>query len=529
MCISKKIQRFMTVVLSFVFVLSSLSIVPKTVQAADPAEPKVEVLGGTLRLDAEEGKQSLRVGIRVSNASKAKACGIQITALGKTVKLATDGEGAEKHDALYAVDQNADSIIYTAVITDIPKDYFGLQFGVTGNVTPLSGTIVSTSGTATQRSVSDVVDALCQKDPTITMNDAGILMKGETPLKKDDAIFNGGMAEAPVPTPDATKAEGWTKVDLQKTCTVANSTVVTYDSQRESLSIKNTKDLEIPIMENSLPIGTKISLRIRGYNNTGERFRYWIGGAAASRVSDEKFCETGMGAFDTEETLTTKEIANNANANGKFDKITLKVPSWNSDWMLDHVITGIWYKVEAQPAPKPTLDPSITAPSVYKTDLAKDVKFDNDNASQKISESGEAVVSFEDFKGLYYMLPAKEEMMASKYKHIYISYLNSDQPLVVYLPTVDMDVLADNAIEPLQGNQEKTKKCQTEKLVVTGTETVAHYSSADVPIRGFQIFRNGYAAGKLGSTTLTIKSIVFSEKALTDDELAQVQKNGALS
>lgn len=523
MCISRKIQRFMTVVLSFVFVLSSLSIVPKTVQAADSAEPKVEVLGGTLRLDAEEGKQSLRVGIRVSNASKAKACGIQITALGKTVKLATDGEGAEKHDALYAVDPGADSIIYTAVITNIPKDYFGLQFGVTGNVTPLGGTIVSTSGTATQRSVSDVVEALQQKDPTITMNADGILMKGETPLKKDDAIFNGGMAEAPVPTPDATKVEGWTKVNLQKTCTVANSKVVTYDSQRESLSIKNTKDLEIPIMEESLPIGTKISLRIRGYNNTGKKFRYWIGGAVASKVSGEKTCE-GMGAFDTEATLTTEEIANNANANGKFNKITLKVPYWNSDWDLDHVITGIWYKVEAQPAPKPTLDPSITAPPVYKTDFEKDVRFDNDNASQKISESGEAVVSFNNLKGLYYMLPAEKEMMASKYKHIYISYLNSDQPLLVYLPTVAMDVLADNPIKPLQGNQDTTKKCQTAKLVVTDTETVAHYSSADVPIRGFQIFRLGE-----GSTTLTIKSIVFSEKELKEDELAQVQKNGVLS
>lgn len=532
MCISKKARKLMTFVLCFVFILTSFSSVPKKAHAA--TEPTVDVLGGTLRLDAAAGSQSLRVGIKVSHASKAKACGIEITAKGKTVKLATDGDGdtVEKHEDLYSVDEATDTIIYTAVITNIPKDYFGLQFSVKGSVTWLDeASTVATSGEATQRSVSDVVAALQQKDPTITMSDEGVLMKGDAPLTKDDNVFNGGMSEAPVPTPDATTVEGWERVDLSKANLNEN---VTYDSQRESLSIKNVNAVDIPIFNSSesLPIGTKISLRIRGYNNTGKRFRYWVGGASKARVSDEAFCETTIGNFDTEaKTFTTKEIADNANANGKFNAISLKVPSYDSDWNLDHIITGIWYKVEALPTPTPTIDPSVTAPPVYKVDLKEDAKFDSAPPSTiTTTKDGEEQFTFENtFSGLYYILPNTTEMAVSNYKSVYITYTNTAKSISVYLPTVEEGVITSEEIasgHPLEGNQENTKKMQTEKLSPTENTKTIMYSSSSVAIRGIQLFNHLFSGG--GETTLTIKSIIFSEKELTADELAAVQKDGVL-
>lgn len=522
MCISKKARKLMTFVLCFVFILTSFSSVPKKAHAA--TEPTVDVLGGTLRLDAAAGSQSLRVGIKVSHASKAKACGIEITAKGKTVKLATDGDGdtVEKHEDLYSVDEATDTIIYTAVITNIPKDYFGLQFSVKGSVTSLDeASTVATSGEATQRSVSDVVAALQQKDPTITMSDEGVLMKGDAPLTKDDNVFNGGMSEAPVPTPDATTVEGWERVDLSKANLNEN---VTYDSQRESLSIKNVNAVDIPIFNSSesLPIGTKISLRIRGYNNTGKRFRYWVGGASKARVSDEAFCETTIGNFDTEaKTFTTKEIADNDNANGKFNAISLKTPSWNSDWNLDHIITGIWYKVEALPTPTPTIDPSVTAPPVYKVDLENDWKVEDD--TQPVSKAdGSVDVTLGEYKGIFYFLPNTAEMAVSNYKAMYITYTNTAKTVSVFLPTKELDL--SDPVSSLNGG----KKEQTEKLAVTTEEKTTKFTSSDVAIRGIQLFKWGHGESGGGNTTLNIKSIIFSEKELTADELAAVQKDGVL-
>lgn len=530
MCISKKARKLMTFVLSFVFILTSFSSVPKKAHAA--TEPTVDVLGGTLRLDAAAGSQSLRVGIKVSHASKAKACGIEITAKGKTVKLATDGDGdtVEKHEDLYSVDEATDTIIYTAVITNIPKDYFGLQFSVKGSVTSLDeASTVATSGEATQRSVSDVVAALQQKDPTITMSDEGVLMKGDAPLTKDDNVFNGGMSEAPVPTPDATTVEGWERVDLSDAYTDAN---VTYDSQRKSLSIKNTDAVAIPLFgkssDESLPKGTKISIRIRGYNNTSNDFRYWVGGTG-SRISPEvqqvKRVD-GCFDFDTESAFTTTH----PEGGDKFSTITLKVPSGSSD-KLDHIITGIWYKVEALPTPTPTIDPSVTAPPVYKVDLKEDAKFDSAPPSTiTTTKDGEEQFTFENtFSGLYYILPNTTEMAVSNYKSVYITYTNTAKSISVYLPTVEEGVITSEEIasgHPLEGNQENTKKMQTEKLSPTENTKTIMYSSSSVAIRGIQLFNHLFSGG--GETTLTIKSIIFSEKELTADELAAVQKDGVL-
>ncbi|MCX4276215.1 MAG: hypothetical protein OSJ27_10675 [Candidatus Gastranaerophilales bacterium] len=92
MVISKNAKTLMALILTFAFVLAGFAFTPKEARASDAETPNVKVLGATLRIDNVDGTQSLRLGIEVSNASRAKDCGILIEANGKTVTVATDVE-----------------------------------------------------------------------------------------------------------------------------------------------------------------------------------------------------------------------------------------------------------------------------------------------------------------------------------------------------------------------------------------------------------------------------------------------------
>ena len=70
-------------------------VAPKEAKATS-GEPTVEVLGATLRLDGKSGYQSMRVGIKVTNASKAKACGINLKVGDKSVVVSTEKSEYQK-------------------------------------------------------------------------------------------------------------------------------------------------------------------------------------------------------------------------------------------------------------------------------------------------------------------------------------------------------------------------------------------------------------------------------------------------
>ena len=85
----------------------------------------VEVLGATIKInnDATTGTQSLRFGIKVNNASKARHCGMDITAkkaggtTGKTITISTE---KEEHCKIYSKNPEKDFIVYTVIVKDIP-------------------------------------------------------------------------------------------------------------------------------------------------------------------------------------------------------------------------------------------------------------------------------------------------------------------------------------------------------------------------------------------------------------------------
>ncbi|MCI8308590.1 MAG: hypothetical protein HFH14_11145, partial [Lachnospiraceae bacterium] len=209
MVISKNAKRLMAYLLTFAFVLAGFAFTPKAAGAAndaDAAVPSVKVLGATLRIDNVNGTQSLRLGIEVSNASRAKDCGIIIEANGKTVTVATDvandiANGTKKHTDMYSVDVEGDKVIYSAVITGIPVSSFDKVFDVQGYVKAIDTVEVgedekyADSGEPVEKSVSGVVAALQKKDPTVKLDETGALVREKADgtiekLTNDDMIFS---------------------------------------------------------------------------------------------------------------------------------------------------------------------------------------------------------------------------------------------------------------------------------------------------------------------------------------------------
>ena len=183
MFFSKKGAKVLAIASTFAFVLTGMSVVPGKAQAAADQAPTVKVLGATLRLDDNNGTQSLRFGIQVNNASNAEACGIDLGYKGKTITVATDvedGAVTKKNTTLYSKDSVNDTIVYSAVITGIPSDCYENDFSVKGYVKDKIDNINKGESIEVKKSVSKVVDALKKQYPDMGLEldtDTGKLMK----------------------------------------------------------------------------------------------------------------------------------------------------------------------------------------------------------------------------------------------------------------------------------------------------------------------------------------------------------------
>ena len=176
MIITKCAKRLMATVMTTALVLTGLVVAPKEVSAAE-GDPTVEVLGATLRLDGnKENCQSMRVGIKVTNASKAKACGIKLsigTVENKKEAVVSTETGKTN---IYDYDKVNDVVIYTAVITDIPKDKFSEKVNIQGTTKAINSE-TETLSTGVDKSVDSVVTGLKAKDANIDMTEDGTLAK----------------------------------------------------------------------------------------------------------------------------------------------------------------------------------------------------------------------------------------------------------------------------------------------------------------------------------------------------------------
>ena len=174
MNITKSAKRLMATVMTTALALTGLVVAPKTVSAAEAGtQPQVKVLGATLRLDGTAGTQSMRVGIQVTNASKVKDCGINLTVGDKTKTISTENSEYQK---IYDYNKEHDAVVYTAVINGIPKDNFSTDIGVQGIITDIEEN-KSNSGEAVTKSVNSIVDVIKKDDNTIELANNGMLVR----------------------------------------------------------------------------------------------------------------------------------------------------------------------------------------------------------------------------------------------------------------------------------------------------------------------------------------------------------------
>lgn len=133
----------------------------KTAKAADP-EPTVKVLGATLRTEGNTaGTQSLRVGIEVANASYASECGIRVKVKGSE-KETVVSTANEKYKKLYFKDVEADKIVYSVVIENIPvsDESANTELTFQGFVKKISDGSTIESALSEGKSLNNVLEAI---------------------------------------------------------------------------------------------------------------------------------------------------------------------------------------------------------------------------------------------------------------------------------------------------------------------------------------------------------------------------------
>lgn len=192
MILSKSAKRVMIFAMSSALFFSSMFVAP-SLQAATSDTPSVSLLGATLRLDGNSGHQSMRVGVKINNASKAKDCGINFT-LGDT-SLSVSTKDA-KYNKIYSYDSSTDTVVYTAIIKDIPVASYDTSIKVQGLVTDIDTTTVQNSGSAVSKSIGGIVRELQVLDSSIKLDENGDLVKviddKNVPLEANDPIFKLG-------------------------------------------------------------------------------------------------------------------------------------------------------------------------------------------------------------------------------------------------------------------------------------------------------------------------------------------------
>lgn len=189
MIISKYEKKLMSIIMIAVIVLSGFICAPKA-DAADTAKPEVTVLGATLRLNKEgdnKNAQSMRIGIKITNADKAKDCAIKLELNGKSYTVATseaalDSENGKVHNNVHSIDKTNNSVVYAVVLTNIPKTSFYDSITITGKAISNDEQETITTSTAEQRNVMGIVNSLQKKYPYlgITINDNGTLVKNNS-------------------------------------------------------------------------------------------------------------------------------------------------------------------------------------------------------------------------------------------------------------------------------------------------------------------------------------------------------------
>ena len=221
----------MAFVIAMAFVLSGITYVPKTTNAAE--EPSLKVLGATLRLNKDNvdnnGKQSMRIGIQVDNADKTKNCAIKLTVGEKTCVIGTsstapDYAGVSESEykcnsSIYSKDEDNKTITYAVVLTNIPTTAFNSEIKIEGMAD--NGTEHNTVQ-GENKSVNNIVSALKARYPALNIVMLGGTLytgNGEDKLASKDILdYNPDLSTNP-------DGSGWNADKTEYTIPLNESTV----------------------------------------------------------------------------------------------------------------------------------------------------------------------------------------------------------------------------------------------------------------------------------------------------------------
>lgn len=321
MIISKYEKKLMSIIMIAVIVLSGFICAPKA-DAADASKPEVTVLGATLRLNKEgdnKNAQSMRIGIKITNADKAKDCAIKLELNGKSYTVATseaalDSENGKVHNTVHSIDKTNNSVVYAVVLTNIPKSSFYDSITITGRAISNDGNETITTSIAEQRNVMGIVNSLQKKYPDlgITINDNGTLVKKDnTALTNDD--LDGYNADDP---------EEYETVKLEPNMEGLKNT--TKDEQG-NIIINETGEGIIHFPINPVTVGDTVIVHITGTigdNSTGLRIYPDTGGDRCMVKNFEPI--TTKGVLDKTIEYVIYDRDGKSNGGGKDDCNTAK-------------------------------------------------------------------------------------------------------------------------------------------------------------------------------------------------------------
>ena len=197
MTINKTCKKMMALVLSVLFI-------PKASAAAGET-PQITVLGSSLKLDAAgDGKQALRLAIKVDNANAAKACAITIKSGSASYTVSTKpvetGVVDKQASKLYSKDEANNSVIYAVSLTNVPAADFGTEFEIIGKAWGLDNTLYTS--TTVVKSINSTAAGIAAAFPGlgIVLKDDGILYKNNG----NDALAGDDLTNYVAPTPQPT-------------------------------------------------------------------------------------------------------------------------------------------------------------------------------------------------------------------------------------------------------------------------------------------------------------------------------------
>ncbi len=442
MLISKHEKKLMAVIMTAVIVLSSFLFMPKSADAAEASDPQVSVLGATLRLDNNEtSTQSMRIGIKVNNADKAKDCAIKLTMNGRSYTVATSttalkDERGVVNDKMHSIDTADNSVVYAVVLTNIPKDKFYDAVTIEGRAVLNDEAETTVTSSAESRNVMGIVNALQSKYPSlgIKIADNGAL------VKNDDTALTAADLEGYNPdSPAEYETEKITK--LGNSFGGDSNNVTKQDNGDITVNETGLSYFTLPIKE-SVP-GDTIIVHVTGtIGESSEGLRIYPSCGNGTRMVKEAdiIKITEKGNFD--QTLTYI-IYDDENTGNNATTLCVKGPTYDKN-LKDVTISSVEVTYKGG-NPAPTQAPEATDEPGTTEDL--DVVMSEDtavNASWWISKEantygkdGSVTANVAAGKGIvFYFNGDKTAVDPSKYSEMVVTLSSSQSNTPIRLGVV---------------------------------------------------------------------------------------------